>query len=385
MSGSFVASNTAETSATTGITVPMPAGLKRGDVVVAVVAHGSTANQTFSEAGGTWTPVADLYGNSTRDSNCGVFLKQMGDTPDTNVTINTTGGSFNHVGLTYGLRGIDLTTPQDVAATTTTATNTGNINSLAIVPVTDGAIALTLGASGALIASLSITAPAGYSNMVTKVHSTSNISVACAMKTVSPAASENAANYVFSTSDASSSYAAVAMALRPGASISVTPASADAATGDVDPTVKLGSVSVAPAAAAAATAVVNPTVLVSMGSISVTPSPAAAATSVVAPTVGMSSLTVSPAAAQAACAVVDPTVRHGSLSIAPGAAVAATGVGNPTVRILSSELIAPAAAEARCEASIEAIEIGLGWKFGTEVPLSQPWTPQDKPAYSPYV
>lgn len=98
-----------------------------------------------------YTEVADIFGNSFMQANLGVFYKFMPGTPDTTVTMGQTFGSgiYGGAAVIQVWRGVNVTTPMDVTATTAVATGTSNPNPPSITPGTSGAIIIAAG-GGAL-------------------------------------------------------------------------------------------------------------------------------------------------------------------------------------------------------------------------------------------
>lgn len=210
---SVVGITSAETTTGLSITIPLPlAG--EGDVVWVSVANRSTANQTFSEASGLWTKEVDLYGNGVRDTNYALFRKVMGPTPDASLTIDNT-VSIGQLAMAWALHEVDPVTPNDAAPTTAVGTNTGNINSPAIVPVTNGAWVISAGGSSIPVAGVTITEPGGYTNIGKVTHSTIDLILAASYLAMGSPASENPANYNISGSSANESFCAVSLAVRP--------------------------------------------------------------------------------------------------------------------------------------------------------------------------
>jgi hypothetical protein len=105
------------------------AGLAQNDLVIFAYSFGRSAdvdnNMAVIEAG--WTEVADLWANDVAESQLGVYYKKMGASVDTVVT----GEGYDIFGSTgvavaMAFRGVDTTTPMDVAATTATGLNTAD-------------------------------------------------------------------------------------------------------------------------------------------------------------------------------------------------------------------------------------------------------------------
>jgi hypothetical protein len=98
-----------------------------------------------------YTEVADIFGDSFMQANLGVFYKFMPGTPDTTVTMGETFGAgvYGGAAVIQVWRGVNATTPMDVAATTAVDTGTSNPNPPSITPVTAGAVIIAAG-GGAL-------------------------------------------------------------------------------------------------------------------------------------------------------------------------------------------------------------------------------------------
>lgn len=95
-----------------------------------------------------YTQIAELYENSTHDSNLVLAYKVMGGSPDTTVTLAgniTTVASMAYAIKVY--RGVNAT-PMDVAATTASGIASGNPNPAAITPITAGALIVACGGGG---------------------------------------------------------------------------------------------------------------------------------------------------------------------------------------------------------------------------------------------
>ena len=77
----------------------------------------------MSSAG--WTEAHDLYANSTSDANLAVYYKKMGSSPDTSFQLSIPAMSGHSYAVAVQVfRGVDTTSPLDVASTTATGTTT---------------------------------------------------------------------------------------------------------------------------------------------------------------------------------------------------------------------------------------------------------------------
>lgn len=83
----------------------------------------------------------------------------MGATPDTTATITGSGqASQGAAVVAYVWRGVNLTTPMDVTATTSSSTSSAIANPPAITPVTRGAIVIAAGGAGHTAGAVNFTA-----------------------------------------------------------------------------------------------------------------------------------------------------------------------------------------------------------------------------------
>ncbi len=157
----FVGGNTAAKGGGAGnTTIALDSGLTGGiaasvatdDLVIAVFATGSTADRTLAITSGYTLINAELYANdATTDTNLRVAYKFMGGTPDTTTTFGPTGNTADAGAMAvYVFRGVDLTTPLDVAAVAASGTDTSRANPPSILPVTAGAFIVCIGAAGHL-------------------------------------------------------------------------------------------------------------------------------------------------------------------------------------------------------------------------------------------
>jgi len=198
--------------------------LLEGDLVLVAVNNASTVNRTNAEltpSGYTEVSATDLYQNDSNDVNLLVSRKFMGASPDTSVAIPASNATTAGVGYAiYVFRGVDPTTPLDVAATTAGANNTGVANGAAITPSTAGAwIAVFAGA--AVAAGAVFTNPSGMSSTTNHFRSatitttTNDANIGAALKTDWTSGSFDPAVFGGSTSTNTGSWSAVTVALRP--------------------------------------------------------------------------------------------------------------------------------------------------------------------------
>jgi hypothetical protein len=229
MAITFVGSNTGTGSGTTTITIPMPTGVATGDVVYVAAMSSQTVDVDCTESSGTWTEIADLYSNDTDDTNLCVFRKVMGGTPDTDVTLTvrtTTGAS---VGLSYALRGVDTTTPEDATATTATSPDASKPNPPSITTVTANAWVIAIGGSSE--ADAVTNPPTDYSNLAVNTDGGGLLrNVMMASREIASPGPEDPGVFDDIVGTASDSWCAVSVAVRPAASGSTYTLDADAAS-----------------------------------------------------------------------------------------------------------------------------------------------------------
>lgn len=192
--------------------------LADGDLVVVGYAIGAITDINVAVTTG-YTEQTDIYANGTQyDANLGVFTKLMGPTPDTTVTLGAM-ASANNSGVTSirAYRGVDLTTPLDVAIQTATGTGTGLPDPPSSTPVTSGALAYVIGAqAAALMANL---ASSDLSDFATDWQADSqDVGIGVGHISWSGSGAIDPAVFTGGSSNASNSWVAATMVLRPAAS-----------------------------------------------------------------------------------------------------------------------------------------------------------------------
>jgi hypothetical protein len=135
-----------------GLTGGIASSVSEGDLVIAAFGVGSNStsrNANITDGPTAYTTIgAKLTSNDTYDAHLRVAYKFMGATPDTSTTFGPTGNAADAgcMGV-YVFRGVDQTTPLDVAATTATGTDSPAANPPSITPVTPGAFIVCAGSS----------------------------------------------------------------------------------------------------------------------------------------------------------------------------------------------------------------------------------------------
>ena len=199
-------------------------GLAQDDLVIVAYVIGDNDNVDFTMAMVTagYTGVADLFSDDTEDCNLGVFRKFMGASPDTAAQVDGQGGGDAAVAAAaMAFRGVDTTTPMDVAATTATGIDTAHPNPPSIDHNNpSGVWTVIAGASGHAITTHTYTFPTGYTvnavdDGVTDPTVGLSGTVGMGYKT-SPADPEDPGVMTHSgTDNAAYAWCAVTMALRP--------------------------------------------------------------------------------------------------------------------------------------------------------------------------
>ncbi len=195
-------------------TVTLPAGMQQDDIVV--VFHGIPGNVVPAAAPSGYTSITTATPGGVAASAMRASYKFMGAIPDTTVACAGTGSAQDVTCAEVKVwRGVDTTTPLDVAATTATGT-TGAPDPAPITP-TSADCAIVIGA----VSSVDDSTPGTVTNYTSPTPSTANATdtnpatVAAAYRLLSggAGASENPGAW---SSWTTSKWAAITIALRPG-------------------------------------------------------------------------------------------------------------------------------------------------------------------------
>jgi 6-phosphogluconolactonase (cycloisomerase 2 family) len=215
--GSFSVSLTALTGGT-GSTA------QEGDLVLVLNAIGGATNGNPGVSTAGFTEEQDLYADDSNDANLSVSWKFMTASPDTSVSCNGSGsGTVSASCIVYVWRGVDPTTPFDVAETVATGINSAIPNPASITPTTAGSMVVIFGAGALASSDITVTAPTGYVEMVNiSSDAGSAIISAVASKEWSGSGAEDPAAWTDWSSGTAGSWAAVTVALRPAANFSGT-------------------------------------------------------------------------------------------------------------------------------------------------------------------
>lgn len=149
------AGGTSTIALNSGLTGGIASAVSDDDLVIAAFSTGSSADRTLSITTGYTLIASELYQVSTErtfDTNLRVAYKFVSG--DTATTFGATGSTADAGAMAvYVFRGVDLTTPLDVAAVTAVGEHTevsGPLlpNPPSITPVTPGAFIVCIGACG---------------------------------------------------------------------------------------------------------------------------------------------------------------------------------------------------------------------------------------------
>ena len=149
----------------TSLTGGIASAPAEGDLVIVVVATASQGRNPSCAISG-WNTIGTQLNVTTQtyDVSLQVSYKFMGSTPDTSVTIPSTGniddGQSRRV-LVF--RGVDPTTPFDVSPVSATGTGTTRFNAPAITPTTAGAWIAIFGGGSAAASTTALGTPSGIS------------------------------------------------------------------------------------------------------------------------------------------------------------------------------------------------------------------------------
>lgn len=165
--------------------------IQEGDTVIVVLSRRSSGTASLGVATAGYAPIfpADIYADSGDDATTQAYRKDMGPTPDSSVTITSTGFSNTQSYVLYVLRGVDPTTPLDgVTPASTTGVGAVAADPPAATPNTAGAwifaIAGQAGATGGTD-TVAFTNPANMSAVLNHFRAGNNdrAKVAVAIKT----------------------------------------------------------------------------------------------------------------------------------------------------------------------------------------------------------
>lgn len=216
-------------ASTTNVTYALTGGSnstpQAGDLVVITMVVGSQARNPAQAvtAPATFTSLGQLNPNTqTYDTSMNVSYKFMGGTPDTTFTAPSTGNVADAQRWTVQVfRGVDPTTPLDVAAVAASAVGTSRCNPGSITPTTTGAWVVICG-GGAAATGAAYTAPANYTtNFLTGFTADTNDALVGSGYRAWTSGAEDPAVYTGGSTATTSSWAAYTIALRPASNVTL--------------------------------------------------------------------------------------------------------------------------------------------------------------------
>lgn len=227
----FVGGYSALGSDTSGATVNIPlnssltggieAFVRTGDMVIVVHSVSSTSDVTSTirdPSSVAYTLIgSELYSNDTYDTNLRVAYKFMGATPDASVSFSDNlGGTNGRIATAYVLRGVNSTTPLDVAAVTATNINTGAVDPPSITPVTSGAAIVAFGAAAHNLGGVFFSNISGaVASWIANSNNTSNDSSHGIAQFAWTSGAFNPAAWTLTGTTTTDSWASITVALRP--------------------------------------------------------------------------------------------------------------------------------------------------------------------------
>jgi len=206
-------------------------GLQEGDLVIVSAGIGDDDNAALDLVVNSsgYTELINTFSQDDDDVNLGVWWKIMDAVPDTSVVVEgSTGGTDSSLAVVVmAFRGVDSTTPFDVARTSNTGINTFNPDPPSIDHNNPSGVWIVIaGASGHLLGgSGTYTFPTGYTtNAIDRGQDdTNDITVGMGYRSSGVSDPENPGVMTHTgTVSATNSWAAVTMALRPATNSSPT-------------------------------------------------------------------------------------------------------------------------------------------------------------------
>jgi hypothetical protein len=213
-------------STTTGATISLNGGLtggiassvSPGDLVIASICAGNSSSAFLyvidNVPAAYPITIATLHSDDTNDVDLKVCAKLMGATPDTSVTFSPSGDAAAAIAVMVQVwRGVDLTTPFDVAAVPATGANTGRPDPSPITPTTAGAIIDVVGGSCSAIGA--VFTSSDLSNFITRTSPDTYDAMIGGGSFAWSSGAFNPAQFGGGTTSTNDAWAAVTMALRP--------------------------------------------------------------------------------------------------------------------------------------------------------------------------
>lgn len=181
-----------------------------GDLVCVFGGHPTRGGSSYGPSTSGYTQ--DTLDTATNTCGFGFWHKSMGTTPDTSVTCKGTGNTQDACAyVVYVVRGVNASTQIDATSVITNGSST-NPDSPSITTATNNA--LVISAAGSVVNDATITAPSGYSTVLSNNATDNNpYTAAAAYLTKATAGAENPASF---TNWSTGAWKAITVALRPG-------------------------------------------------------------------------------------------------------------------------------------------------------------------------
>jgi hypothetical protein len=213
------ATGTTNTLSLTSLAGGIASAPQSGDIVIGVRCFKMATDQTIECTTAGYVEIAELYANSSNDTQLGIYYKVL-SSAETDVTF-TNGSSTNGFVGAYVWRGVNQTTPLDV--TSTTATGTTSIpNCPSITSVTNNSVIIAIGTGSGSIGTGTpnavLTVPSGmtnFSQIRTGASTDNDVVGGFASYLQETAGAYDPAAFGGGNSDTRNSFCVVTMALRP--------------------------------------------------------------------------------------------------------------------------------------------------------------------------
>lgn len=221
VAGSRAGSTSTTSQSLTSLTGGSDSAPQEGDLVVVTVGVGSQGRNPDCAISG-WSTVGTQLSITvdTYDTSLQVSYKFMTSSPDTSVTIPSSGNiADGQAWAIHVFRGVDPTTPLDVAVVTATGNNTARFDAGPITPTTAGAWVLICGAGAASSNTTAYTAPSGYTTNWRQANGadTNDCQVGAGYYTGWTSGEHNPGVVGGGSTNTANSWAAFTLALRPAA------------------------------------------------------------------------------------------------------------------------------------------------------------------------
>jgi hypothetical protein len=177
----------------------------------------ASADLAVGAATGGYTEQTELFANDSSGTNLAIYTKFAGGTPDTSITLTPPGNSqYAYSGTIWVLRGVDATTPMDVAVATATGTNSALANPPSITPTTSGAWVFGFGSAAEDSLSTAFTS-SDLTDFISDLQVDTNDSVSGSGYIQWTSGAVDPAAFSITGGSTLASWAAVTMAIRPAA------------------------------------------------------------------------------------------------------------------------------------------------------------------------